>query len=134
MTQAQIYLLIAKRRQGQLNLNVYKSKPIQPKRQVNAHDVADTVNIDDIIDYTVDTHGISMIDDDATASVSMDTLLAHTAGCSASLGESRHVLDATQKSDKGKNQNLNAGKSEPGTLKLGNATYFLNRRETITII
>jgi hypothetical protein len=33
---------------------------------------------------------------------------------------------------KGKNQKVNASESEPGTLKLGDTTYFLNKGETIT--
>jgi hypothetical protein len=115
-------------------LNVNKSKPFQPKHQVNSHHVSDTVSIDDIIDYSVNTHEIGMNndDDDAKASDSTDTLLAHMAGRSSSLGDIRHVLAAKQKSDKGKKRKVNASKSEPGTLKLGDTTYFVNKGETIT--
>jgi hypothetical protein len=42
-------------------------------------------------------------DDDAKASDSNDTLLAHKAGRSLSLGDIRHVLVTKQKSDKDKN-------------------------------
>jgi hypothetical protein len=60
--------LISKRRQEPMGLNVYKSKPYQPKRQVNAHHAADTVNIDDNMDYTVNTHEVGMnLDDDDDA-------------------------------------------------------------------
>jgi hypothetical protein len=134
LTQEQKDRLIAKRRQERMNLNVNKSKPFQPKHQVNSHHVSDTVNIDDIINYTVNTHEIGMNDDDddAKASDSTDTLLAHMAGRSSSSGDIRHVLAAKQKSDKGKNQKVNASKSETGNLKLGDTKYFLNKGETIT--
>jgi hypothetical protein len=102
--------LIAKKRQERMNLNSNNSKPFQPKHQVNSHHVSDTVNIDDIIDYTVNTHEIGMKndDDDAKASDSTDTLLAHLAGRSSCSGDIRHVLAAEQKSNKGKNQKVNA--------------------------
>jgi hypothetical protein len=126
--------LIAKRRKEQMNLNVNMSKPFQPKHQVNYHHVVATVNIDDIIDYTVNTHKIGMNDDDddAKESDSSDTLLAHMVGRSSSLGDIGHVLSAKQKLDKGKNQKVNSRESEPGTLKLGDTTHFLNKGETIT--
>jgi hypothetical protein len=127
--------LIAKRRHEQLNLKVNKSKPFQPKHLVKSHHVSNTVDIDDIIDYTVNTHEICMNiddDDDAKASDCTDTLLAHMAGRSLSSGDISHVLVAKQKLDKGKNRKVNASKSEPGTLKLGDMTYFLNKGETIT--
>jgi hypothetical protein len=81
-----------------MNLNASKSKPFQPKHQTNSHHVCDTVNIDDIIDYTVNTHEIGMNDDDddAKASDSTDNLLAHMTGRSSSLGDIRHVLAAKQ--------------------------------------
>jgi hypothetical protein len=92
------------------------------------------VIIDDIIDYTVNTHEIGMNndDDDAKASDSTDTLLAHMAGRSLPFGDICHVLAAKQKSEKGKNRKVNTSKSEPGTLKLGDSTHFLNKGETIT--
>jgi hypothetical protein len=62
----------------------------------------------------------------------MDSLLAHMAGRSSSMGDIFHVIAARQKSDKDKNQKVNASKSEPRTLKLGDTTYFLNKGETIT--
>jgi hypothetical protein len=70
LTQERKDYLIAKKRQERMNLNNSKSKPFQPKREVNAHNVADTVKIDDIIDYTINTHEIGMDndnDDDAKA-------------------------------------------------------------------
>jgi hypothetical protein len=70
-------------------------------------------------------------DDAAKASNSTDTLLAHMDGRSSSLGDIRHVLAAKEKSDKGKNQKVNASESEPGILHLGDMTYFLNKGETI---
>jgi hypothetical protein len=82
----------------------------------------------------VNTHEIDMNDDDYDAKVSdsTDTLLAHMAGRSLSSGDIRHVLAAKQKSDKAKNQKVNASKSEPGTLKLGDTIHFLKKGETIT--
>jgi hypothetical protein len=56
LTQKQKYLFNAKRSQERMNLNVNKSKPFQPKYKVNSHHVSDTVDNDDIIDYTVNTH------------------------------------------------------------------------------
>jgi hypothetical protein len=96
LTQEQNDRMFAKRRQERMNLNVNNSKPFQPKRQVNSHHVADTVNIDDIIDYTVNTHEIGMNDDDddAKAADTTNTVLAHTTGRSLSLGDIRHVLAA----------------------------------------
>jgi hypothetical protein len=92
-----------------MNLNVNKSKPFQPKHQVNSHHLSDTVNIDDIINYTVHTHEIGMKNDndDAKASDSTNTLLAHIDGRRSSLGDIRHVIAAKQKSDKVMNQELN---------------------------
>jgi hypothetical protein len=43
-----------------MNLNVNKSKPIQPKCQVHSNNVTDTVNIDDIINYAANTHEIGI--------------------------------------------------------------------------
>jgi hypothetical protein len=124
LTQEQKDHLIAKRRQERMNLNLNKLKPFQPKHQLNSHHVSYTVNIDDVIDYTVKTHEIGMNNDDdgAKASDSTDNLLAHMAVRSSSSGDIRHVLAAKQKSDKGKNQNVNASMSEPGTLKLGDTS------------
>jgi hypothetical protein len=99
----------------------------QPKCQVKSHHVADTVFIDEIIDYTVNSN-----DDDAKASDATDTLLAHMAWHSSSLGDIFHVLAAKQKSDKGKNRKVNARKSEPRTLKLGDTNYFSNKGKTST--
>jgi hypothetical protein len=95
------------------------------------------VDIDDIIDYTVNTYEIVMNDDDdddAKESDSTDTLLAHMVWHRTSSGVNCHVLTAKQKSDKGKNQKVNASKYEPGNLKVGDTTYFLNKGETITFI
>jgi hypothetical protein len=82
-------------------LNIDMLKQFQPKHQVNSHHVVDTMSIDDIIDYTVNTHEIGMNDDDddddSKASDSTDTLLAHMAGRSLSSGDICHVLAAKQK-------------------------------------
>jgi hypothetical protein len=79
-----------------MTLNVNKTKSFQPKCQIKSHHVADTVNIDDIIDYTVNTHEIGMndYDDDSKLSYSTDTLLAHIARPSLSLVDIWHVLAA----------------------------------------
>jgi hypothetical protein len=63
------------------------------------------VNIDDTIDYTVNTHEIGMNnnDDDAKASDITDTLLAHISGRSLLLGDIHHAIDTKQKSNNGKN-------------------------------
>jgi hypothetical protein len=70
-------------------------------------------------------------DYDVKASDSTDTLLAHMAGRITSLDDICNVLVAKQKSDKGKNQKVNTSESEPGTLKLGDTTYFLKKGEMI---
>jgi hypothetical protein len=87
-----------------MNLNVNKSNTFQPKCQVNSLHVTDTVNNDDIINYTFNTHEIGMNndEDDAKASDSTDTLLAHMIEKSWSLGDNCHLLTAKQKRDKGK--------------------------------
>jgi hypothetical protein len=125
--------LIAKRRQERMNQNGYKPKPSQATYQANAHCVADTVNIDDIIDYAVNNHERDTTDPDdiLNESDSDNTLLADMAGHTSSSGDIRQVLAANQKSDKGKNQKVNATESAPGTIKFGETTYFLNKGETI---
>jgi hypothetical protein len=57
------------------------------------------VNIDDIIDYTVNTHEIGMNDDDndAKASDITDTFQNHIVGRSSSSVDIRHVLAAKLK-------------------------------------
>jgi hypothetical protein len=57
---AQVTLLPRDEWDKPMNLNVNKSKPFQPKRQVKSHHVSDTVNFDDIIDYTINTHKIAV--------------------------------------------------------------------------
>jgi hypothetical protein len=118
-----------------MNMNVNKLKPFQPKCQVNSNHVSDMVNIDDISDYTKNTHEIGMKndDDDAKASESTDILLGHMTGLSLSLGDIHNILAAKQELDKGKNQKVKARESEPGTRKLGNTLYFLNKGEMIMI-
>jgi hypothetical protein len=113
-----------------MNLNINKSNPCQQKRQVNSHHVAEMVNIN-YSHYTVNTHEIGMNNDDdnAKASDSTDNLLAHLAGHSLSLGDIRNVLAAKHKLDKGKNRKVNVREYEPGTLKLGDMTYFSNKGE-----
>jgi hypothetical protein len=56
LSQEQKDQLIAKQRQEQMNQNSYKSKSSHATCQANTHCVADTVNIDDIIDYAVNNH------------------------------------------------------------------------------
>jgi hypothetical protein len=104
-------------------------KPFKPNRSINSCYVAYTANIDDIIDYTVNTHDIS---DNTKACDSTDSLLDHMAGRILSLVYIHHGIDAKPKLDMGKNQKVNSSDSEPGTLKLGNTTCILNRGETIT--
>jgi hypothetical protein len=89
LTQEQKDQLISKRRQERMNLNINKTKPFKPKRQLNSHHVAKI--------------GMNNENNDAKALDSTDTLLAHTAGCSSSSVDIRYFLVAKQKSDKGKN-------------------------------
>jgi hypothetical protein len=82
LSQGQKVQLIAKRRQERMNQNGYKPKSSQATRQANTHCVADTVKIDDNIDYAVNNHerGTTDPDDILKESDSDNTLLAHMAG------------------------------------------------------
>jgi hypothetical protein len=53
-----------------------------PVQRVNLHDTQEVVNLDDIIEYTANTHVVHSIDHstDAYTVESTDTLLAHMAG------------------------------------------------------
>jgi hypothetical protein len=54
---------------------------------VNVHNVQDTVNIDDIIEYTVITHLLEDGSGDGKDSaISPDAFLAHMLGCTATSG------------------------------------------------
>jgi hypothetical protein len=85
------------------------------------------VNLDDIIEYSANTHGGN------------DTLLAHMAGRSASgtttPGDIRKVLAAKQgaSTSKRKPAKVNETSKAPATFTLGDTMYYLNTGETIII-
>jgi hypothetical protein len=89
-----------------MNQNGYKPKPSLATSQANTHCVADTVNIDYIIDYGVNNHerGTTDPDDILKESDSDNILLALMAGRTSSSGDICQVLAANQKSDKGKDR------------------------------
>jgi hypothetical protein len=101
-----------------MNQNAYKPKSSQATHQANTHFVADTVNINDIIDYAVNNHerGITDPDDILKEPDSDNTLLAHMAGSTSSSGDICQVFAANQKSDKGKNRKVSATESAQGTI------------------
>jgi hypothetical protein len=124
LSQEQKDRLIAKRQQERMNQNGYKPKPSQATCQANTHCVADTVSIDVIIDYAINNHerGTTDPDDILKESDTDNTLLAHMAERTSSIGDICQVLAANQKSDKGKNRKVNATESAPGTIKFGETT------------
>jgi hypothetical protein len=99
LTQERKDWLIAKRQQEQMNQNDYKPKSSQATCQANTHCVADTVNIDDIIDYAVNNHerGTTDPDDILKESDSDNTVLAHMSENTSSSGDICQVLAANQK-------------------------------------
>jgi hypothetical protein len=115
------------------------SKPrFPPPRKVNVHDLHDHVNLDDIIEYTVNTHLVDSSGDEEGHNPSADTLLAYMSGRSvpdgSTPGDIRQVLAAKQGGNKprGKNVKVNETSTTPDTLTVGDRTYFLNKGETIS--
>ena len=106
-------------------------------RRVNTHDIQATINLDDIIEYTANTHlfiNVTHVDNKEEANVT-DMLLCHMAGRSSnntSPGDIRQVLAAKQgSSNKRKSVKVNEATTTPEIFTLGDTTYYLNKDETI---
>jgi hypothetical protein len=136
LTQEKKDELIAKRRQERMKNSNGNYKPFQPSRQVNLHEIEDMVNLDDIVDYTVNNHTIASSDEQDPKDVTTndDVLLAFMAGrgSDTSPGDIRHVLAADRSSNKNKTRKANETNSAPSTFQVGDMTYYLNKGETIT--
>jgi hypothetical protein len=111
-------------------------RPFQSQSQVNAHDVNDLVCIDDIIDYTIMHHEVNNVkvndDNKDSGNNSDNALLAIMAGQGSSSGDIRQVLATKSTPDKSKNRQANESKLAPSTVQVGDATYYLNKGETMT--
>jgi hypothetical protein len=140
LTQAQRDEFIAKRRAEREKM--YGNTNTKPggfaRRSVNFHDQSDTVNIDDIIDYTVNTHEThdrSDTSDDQDKHPD-DTLLAYMAGRTpngSSPGDIRKVLTSNQRpANKAIKTKVNSTELVPETIQFGGQTYSIHKGETIT--
>jgi hypothetical protein len=107
-------------------------------RRVDTHTIDDHVNIDDIIESTVNNHSLTGMGNGEATNLPVDTLLAYISGQSTSNGSSPgdicHVFAAKQSTvgKKGKTLKVNKTSIAPDSLTVGNCTYFLNKGETIT--
>jgi hypothetical protein len=113
-------------------------RPNIPARRVNIHDTQEVVNLDDIIEYTTNTHVSVENSGEGEELYAPDTPLAHMSG-QTSCGESaqadiRHVLAAKQGNDsrKGRSVKVNEAYTTPDMLTIADTMYYLNKGETIT--
>jgi hypothetical protein len=96
------------------------------------------VNLDDIIEYMVNTYVVHSDDHgtDARTEEYTDTLLAHMAGrvsAGTSPGDIRNVLAAKQcPNGKGRSVKVNEASTAPENFSLGDTTYYFTKGETIT--
>jgi Reverse transcriptase (RNA-dependent DNA polymerase) len=129
LSQAQKDALIEKRRKERFG-NGNSSNRNAP-RQANMHTFEETVNLDDLIDYTVMNH--TTVSTDNKVDEKGDDLLAYMAGrTSSDAGDIRHVLAAKQSSEKTQNRKVHEADSTPSIIEIGDTTYYLNKGETIT--
>lgn len=85
LSQEQKDKLIAERQKERMNNVHSKPRVPYPPRQANVHNVDESVDIDDIIDYTILNHEVALTDDDTKGtSTDNDSLLAYMAGRSSS--------------------------------------------------
>jgi hypothetical protein len=108
-------------------------------QRVNAHLLEDHVNLDDIIEYTINTHLVHEVGNEIDTNKQPDMLLAHMSGQlpsanGTSPGDIRHVLAAKRGyvHKKGSLVKVNEASTNTDTLTVGDCTYFLNKGETIT--
>jgi hypothetical protein len=87
LTQEQPDEINAKRRNSMGNSSGGHARPSPQMHRLNTHMVEDRVHLDDIIEYTINTHLVQETDngEDTTSNPPPDLLLAHMAGCSASV-------------------------------------------------
>jgi hypothetical protein len=130
--------ILAKRRAERSSQAGGSLRPNIPARRVNIHDTQEVVNLDDIIEYTANTHVSMESSGDGEELYAPYTLLAHMPGQTSS-GESAqaaicHVMAAKQGNGcrKGRSVKVNEASTTPDTLTIADTTYYLNKGETIT--
>jgi hypothetical protein len=97
----------------------------QTKLQAKLNDVGDLLNIDDIIDYTINTHEVETLeidDENKESDTSKDVLLPHMAGHGSSYGDIQNVLAANHKPEKNKSRKANENESSSSTLQVNDTT------------
>ena len=128
--------ILAKRRKEKGSGPASRPFALPPARKANTHDITEVVNIDDLIEYTANTHlaAASTADTDCEEPSQSD-LLAHMAGRSqsgTSPGDIRRVLAAKQgNGTKTKTRKVHETSTVPETVVVGDTTYYLNKGETI---
>jgi hypothetical protein len=139
LTQEQRDAILDKRRKTTGNPPGGRVPSSQLVQGVNAHLLEDHVNLDDIIEYTVNTHLLHEVSNEFDTTKQPDMLLPHKSGQSPSPngtlpGDIRHVIAGKQSHvhKKGNSVKVNKGSTNPDTLTVGDRTYFLNKGETIT--
>jgi hypothetical protein len=124
-------LLAKRRKERAVQQGSYQPRNI-PVRRVSLHDTQAVVNLDDIIEYTANTHVVHSDDHGADAHTEepTDTLLAHMAGrvsAGTSLGDIWNILAAKQRPNgKGRSVKVNEASTAPDMFSLGDTTYYLN--------
>ena len=123
-------------------MNNTNSKPRvpYPPRLTNVHEVANVVDIDDIINYTILNHEVTPDnDDDKGTSTNNDSLLAYMAGRSSLAGDIHTVMATkTKVPPKGKSgtstsRKVNTSKLTPSTIQVDDNTYYLYKGESIKV-
>jgi hypothetical protein len=111
----------------------------QPVQRVNAHLLEDHVSLDDIIEYTINTHVVHEVTNEVDTTEQPAMLVAQMSGQlpspnGTSPGDIRHVLASKRGNihKKGNSVKVNKASINPDTLMVGDCTYFLNKGETIT--
>jgi hypothetical protein len=106
----------------------------QPMRRVNAHILEDHVNLDDIIEYTINSHLEHEVSNEVDTTKQPDIFLAHMSWqvpspSGTSPGDIRHVLASKQGNiqQKGNSVKVNEAFTNPDILTVGDCTYFLNK-------
>jgi uncharacterized Zn-binding protein involved in type VI secretion len=110
-----------------------------PTRTANTHDVHNVVNLDDLIEYSTNTHMTETSHDHGETSMfPPDTLIAHMSGQTKvdliPPGDIRQVLASQQRpiGRKGNNIKTHETSTTPATLTMGDTTYYLNKGEMVT--
>ena len=134
LTESQREDILAKRRKDKLKDGSFHGNK---NRQVNTHATNELVNLDDIIDYSVNNHSTAVDNSSAetTTDSKDDTLLAFMAGRSSngsSPGDIRRVFASKQTPNKPKPRTANETQVAPDTVQFGDTVYYLNKGETIT--